>query len=219
MEPLLYFDPDPIDFSVYTSKHISCDHAGTYHRLQQQSSRSGYFLSGGYSRAEDILPLGRPELISGAIDYFTYRLGSPNNYVDVNTVVKLTASVLVQGSTPTQRGIYNGARILTTASDLTVPANDALGDPDDGNVSVNLLPARVPYKVGLNLPLIDAGISEAYTTVHKKGDDFCFYTNQHPENVTLAFYQPIVKTLRFRYQPFPTSGACYPDFPLSFRNP
>jgi len=100
--------------------------------------------TGGYSRAEDILPLGRPELISGATDYFTYRPGSPNNYVDVNTVVKLTASVLVQGSTPTQRGIYNGARILTAASDLTVPAHDALGDPVTDGSGSPLMITRKP---------------------------------------------------------------------------
>ena len=100
--------------------------------------------TGGYSRAEDILPLGRPELIPDATSYFTYRPGSINNFVDVNTVVKLTASVLVQGSTPTQRGIYNGARILAAATDLTIPALDALGNPVTDSIGTQKMITRKP---------------------------------------------------------------------------
>jgi len=85
--------------------------------------------SGGYSRAEDVLPLGRPELLSGETAYFSYRPGVTNHYVDVNTTIKITASILVQGSTPTQRGILNGANILTSATGLTMPALDTTGNP------------------------------------------------------------------------------------------
>jgi len=86
-------------------------------------------LSGGFSRAENVLPLGRPELLAGAAAFFTYRPGSPNNYVDVNTTNRITASILVQGSTPTQRGILLGSRILENANELTIPALTPTGDP------------------------------------------------------------------------------------------
>jgi len=87
-------------------------------------------ISGGYSRVVDVLPLGRPPLMPDATYYFSYRhAGGTSHYVDVHTTNRLTDSVLVQGSTPTQRGIYNGANILISAGDLTIDALDAAGEP------------------------------------------------------------------------------------------
>jgi len=85
--------------------------------------------TGGFSRAEDILPLGRPLLLQGATDFFTYRPAGGNNYVDVHTTNRLTTSVLVQGSTPTQLGILYGANVLASANELTIPALSPTGDP------------------------------------------------------------------------------------------
>ena len=86
--------------------------------------------TGGYSRAENILPLGRPEIGPGSAAYFTHRhAGGDSHFVDINTTNRLTASVLVQGSTPTQRGILLGANILTSATELTIPAWNADDEP------------------------------------------------------------------------------------------
>ena len=86
-------------------------------------------LSGGHSRVEELLPLSRPELAAGATAFFTYRRSGNNHYVDVNTEGKNTPPVFVSGSTPTQRGIFYGANILTSATDLTIQAWDAAGKP------------------------------------------------------------------------------------------
>jgi len=103
--------------------------------------------TGGYSRAQDVLPLGRPERSPGATAFFSYRQSGAEHYVDVNTIVKLTASILVQGSTPTQRGVYNGANILTAADDLTIPALDSSGNPFTGLGNTPLLLTRKPNLV------------------------------------------------------------------------
>jgi len=87
-------------------------------------------LTGGYSRAENILPLDRPVLMEGASDFFSYGFTSEtNHFVDVHTTNRSVASVLVQGSTPTQRGILLGANILAAAGDLTIPALNTTGEP------------------------------------------------------------------------------------------
>ena len=100
--------------------------------------------TGGYSRAQNVLPLGRPELITGAGGFFTYRPGASENYVDVNTTNRIISSVLIQGSTPTQRGILYGSRVLTSASDLTIPALNATGDPVTGSGGAPLMLTRKP---------------------------------------------------------------------------
>ncbi|MCL2819975.1 MAG: VWA domain-containing protein [Oscillospiraceae bacterium] len=100
--------------------------------------------TGGFSRAEYVIPLGRPELIQGAADFFTYRPGSPNNYVDVNTTNRNTTSVLVQGSTPTQRGILYGSSILENADELTIPALTPTGEPFTDPAGTQFMVTRKP---------------------------------------------------------------------------
>ena len=86
--------------------------------------------SQGYARVENILPLGRPALMPSATDYFKYRVSATGvHYVDVNTTNRRTPYVRVEGSTPTQWGIFEGANILTNTNvtgsvvnDLTIPA-------------------------------------------------------------------------------------------------
>jgi len=85
--------------------------------------------SGGFSRAENVISLGRPELMPGSTAFFAYRQVGTLHYLDVNTTNKAASSVLVQGSTPTQRGILIGSRILEAADSLTIPALDPLGNP------------------------------------------------------------------------------------------
>jgi len=63
-------------------------------------------------------------------------------------------------------------------------------NPDSGALSGNTRPIRVHYKVGLNEKLFELGVSEEYISEHSEGDDVYFYTNNNPENETLAFYQP-----------------------------
>jgi len=61
---------------------------------------------------------------------------------------------------------------------------------NDGSLSGNTLPARIQYKVGLNEKLFESGISPAYISANSADDYVYFYTNHHPANMTLAFYQP-----------------------------
>jgi len=63
-------------------------------------------------------------------------------------------------------------------------------NPDNGDITGNRLPVRIHYKVGLNEIRYRAGVPEEYIQAHSDGDDVYFYTNRHPGNVTLTFYQP-----------------------------
>jgi len=91
----------------------------------------------GLARVERLLPLDRYTAASGSNEYFSF-LPSPaisrhhlqvnSLQADVGTNIAIR-TVLVNASTPTQWGIYEGSRILETAAPKTavVPRTDATG--------------------------------------------------------------------------------------------
>ncbi|MCL2222031.1 MAG: VWA domain-containing protein [Oscillospiraceae bacterium] len=89
---------------------------------------------GGYARVENLIPLGRPltpRIYGGA--FFSHSYTGGVHFVNVHTTNALTSSVRVEGSTPTQWGIFEGARILEAAAATsegrlaTVPVRDTTG--------------------------------------------------------------------------------------------
>jgi len=101
----------------------------------------------GDSRGVEIIPLGRPVLTTDATSFFSHRVSGSNHYIDVNTTNRQIASVIVQGSTPTQWGILLGANVLTSATDRTIPALNPAGDP----VIVGGIPQTVTRKPNIIL--------------------------------------------------------------------
>ena len=94
--------------------------------------------SGGSARVENVLPLGRYTAEGG--NFFTFRAAASPFYFGVNVGAN-PRNILVQGSTPTQWGIREGARVLEAASPTTavVPITD-----DSGNVTGNVTVTRRP---------------------------------------------------------------------------
>ncbi|MEY8537811.1 SpaA isopeptide-forming pilin-related protein [Lactococcus muris] len=98
--------------------------------------------SGGYARVEKVLELGR-YVPNASGNFFT--LGSSGDAVNVNASAgqggtnPVANSIQVVGSTPTQWGIRESARILETATDkqVNVPVTDAAGQvlPEEAEVT------------------------------------------------------------------------------------